>query len=88
MEELGRRLRGRRTDDEEAVKRRLERVAAELRAVHEFDYAVVNDELEAAVAAVCEIVRAERCGDTASVEERFGTPTTVALLSDRLDFGA
>jgi guanylate kinase len=88
MDELRRRLRGRRTDDERAVARRLEIVVSELRAVHEFDYAVVNDELEAAVAAVCEIVRAERSGDTVSVEERFGRPRVVPLLSDRFDFGA
>jgi guanylate kinase len=88
MEELSQRLRGRGTDDEKAVKRRLELVISELRAVHDFDYAVVNDELEAAVAAVCEIVRAERSGDTVSLERRFGTPRIVALLSDRLDFGA
>ncbi len=88
MEELSQRLRRRGTDDEAAVERRLERVVLELRAVHDFDYAVVNDELEAAVAAVCEIVRAERSGDTASVRERFATARTVALLSDRLDLGA
>jgi guanylate kinase len=88
MEELSRRLRGRATDDERAVERRLQIVVSELRAVHDFDYAVVNDELEAAVAAVCEIVRAERRGETASVEERFATARAVSLLSDRIDFGA
>ncbi len=62
-------------------------VISELRAVHEFDYAVVNDELESAVAAVCEIVHAERSGETVSVEERFGRPRVVSLLSDRFDFG-
>jgi guanylate kinase len=87
MEELSRRLRGRATDDEAVVERRLEIVVSELRAVHEFDYAVVNDELEAAVAAVCEIVHAERSGETVSVEERFGRPGVVSLLSDRFDFG-
>lgn len=87
MEELSRRLRGRGTDDERAVERRLRIVISELRAVHEFDYAVVNDELESAVAAVCEIVHAERSGETVSVEERFGRPRVVSLLSDRFDFG-
>jgi guanylate kinase len=87
MAELGRRLRGRGTDDRESVERRLEIVASELRAVHEFDYAVVNDDLEAAVAAVCEIVQAERTGATGSVEERFARPRVVSLLSDRFDFG-
>jgi guanylate kinase len=87
MEQLSRRLRGRGTDDERAVERRLRIVISELRAVHEFDYAVVNDELESAVAAVCEIVHAERSGETVSVEERFGRPRVVSLLSDRFDFG-
>jgi guanylate kinase len=88
MEELSRRLRGRGTDDEMAVERRLEIVVSELRAVHEFHYVVVNHELEAAVAAVCEIVHAERSGETVSVEERFGRQRVVSLLSDRFDFGA
>ncbi len=87
MQELERRLRGRGTDDEAEVERRLGIVAGELRAVHGFDYAVVNDQLEACVAAVCEIVRAERSGDSASVLERFGRPGVVSLLSDRFDFG-
>lgn len=87
MEELSRRLRGRGTDDEMAVERRLEIVVSELRAVHEFHYVVVNHELEAAVAAVCEIVHAERSGGTVSVEERFGRQRVVSLLSDRFDFG-
>ena len=42
---------------------------------------------EVAVAAVCEIVRAERSGETDPVEERFGRPRVVSLLSDRFDFG-
>jgi guanylate kinase len=88
MEELARRLRDRRTDDEAAVARRLEIVVSELRSVHDFDYAIVNDALEEAVAAVCEIVRAERRGDTASVRERYATPRAVSRLADRFDFGA
>jgi guanylate kinase len=87
MEELSRRLRGRRTDDEAEVGRRLEIVVSELRAVHEFDYAVVNDDLEDAVAAVCEIVRAERCGEAGRALERFGRDRVVSRLSDRFDFG-
>lgn len=88
MEELSRRLRGRGTDDEREVKRRLEIVVSELRAVHDFDYAVVNDQLEVAVTSVCEIIHAERSGNTASAKERFGTPKVVSRLAGRLDFGA
>jgi guanylate kinase len=87
MDELERRLRGRGTDDDAAVQRRLRIVAAELRAVHGFDYAVVNGQLDACVAAVCEIVRAERSGDTASAATHWGRSGVVAQLSDRFDFG-
>jgi guanylate kinase len=87
MEELARRLRGRGTDDERQVKRRLEIVVSELPAVHDFDYAVVNDQLEAAVTSVCEIIEAERSGDTASAEERFGTAQVVSRLAGLFDFG-
>jgi guanylate kinase len=88
MEELARRLRGRGTDDEAQVERRLEMARAELRAVHGFDYAVVNDQLELAATSVCEIIQAERSGDPFSARERFGTSGVVSKLSDRLDFGA
>ena len=87
-EELERRLRGRGTDAPSEVKRRLEVVVSELRAVHDFDYAVVNDRLEVAVTSVCEIIHAERSGNTASAKERFGTPMMVSRLAGRLDFGA
>ncbi len=88
MEELSRRLRGRGTDDERQVKRRLEIVVSELPAVHDFDYAVVNDQLEVAVTEVCEIIQAERSGDTISAKVRFGTPQVVSRLAGRFDFGS
>jgi guanylate kinase len=87
MEELARRLRKRGTDDEAQMERRLETAKLELREVHGFDYAVVNDELELAVTSVCEIIEAERAGETVSARRRFGTPGMVAKLSDQLDFG-
>jgi guanylate kinase len=58
--ELARRLRGRGTDSSEAVARREAELAAELAALPEFDYVVVNDRLENAVRDVMAIVRAER----------------------------
>ena len=48
--ELERRLRGRGTDTEEAVVRRLGNARAELEAAEEFDYLVVNDDLDRAAA--------------------------------------
>lgn len=48
--ELERRIRGRGTDAEAAIERRLERARAELAAEAEFDAVLVNDDLEVALA--------------------------------------
>ncbi len=57
--ELAARLRGRDTEDEEQVARRLARAQEELRAAGEYDYVVVNDDLVMAVEQVAAIVEAE-----------------------------
>jgi len=72
MKALEERLRSRGTDSAEAIARRLAVADVELQAVSFFDYAVVNDELEAAIAAVLEIIGAERSGETRAVRERHG----------------
>jgi guanylate kinase len=88
LEDLERRLRARATDSSEAVAARLAMGRAELLAVHDFDYAVVNDELEGAIEALLAIVRAERRGDTAEVRERFGRDRTLARVGARLGIAA
>jgi guanylate kinase len=50
LEELERRIRGRATDSEEAIRRRLERAREELAAATEFDAVLVNADLEQALA--------------------------------------
>ena len=50
FEELERRIRGRGTDSEEAIGRRLERARVELAAAAEFDARLVNGDLEEALA--------------------------------------
>ncbi len=50
FEELERRIRGRGTDSEEAIARRLARAREELEAAAEFDAVVVNDDLDRALA--------------------------------------
>lgn len=57
---LERRLRGRHTEDEEQVARRLRNAAAEVRQFAAFDYVVINDDLERAAAELAAIVRADR----------------------------
>ena len=49
FEELERRIRGRGTDSEEAIQRRLSRARDELKAQAEFDAVVVNDNLDSAL---------------------------------------
>ena len=53
------RLRGRNTEPPEVVRRRMTRAAAELEAVSEYDYVIVNDNLVVAVAQVAAILDAE-----------------------------
>lgn len=60
LAELERRLRSRGTETEEALARRLAVAETELAHAERFDHVVVNDDLEAAVAAVAEHIRAAR----------------------------
>jgi guanylate kinase len=60
LSELERRLRGRGTDDEAKIQKRLARAREEIRAVREFDYVVVNDDVDAAVETFQAIIRSER----------------------------
>src|SRR3954471_18197676 len=60
FEILERRLRGRSKDSEEAIRRRLATARHEIAAVEEYDYVVVNDELNACVERLRAIVLAER----------------------------
>jgi len=57
--ELIRRLEARRTEDRATLRRRLDRADEELAAVGEYDYAIVNDNLDHAVARVSAILDAE-----------------------------
>ncbi len=57
---LEERLRNRSKDSDGAIRRRLEVARSEVGAVAEYDYVVINDEVEAAVGRLCCIVQAER----------------------------
>lgn len=54
------RLRGRSTEPEAALQRRLETARAEVSSYREYDYVVVNDDLESTVVRLQEIIAAER----------------------------
>jgi guanylate kinase len=72
--ELIRRLRGRRSESTESLRTRLRTAVDELGSIGEYDYLVINDELEQAVSAVSAILDAE----SAHVARQQG-------LSDRID---
>ena len=59
LEELEHRLRERNSDDEEAVQRRMARAREELAYADRYDHRMVNDELDRAVAELCEVIRRE-----------------------------
>ena len=61
MEELRRRLDGRGSDDAESRKRRFERAREEIGHYPFFDYMIVNDDLQQALAQLRGIVLAEGC---------------------------
>jgi guanylate kinase len=58
MEELTRRLVGRGTDSSEVIDRRLAAAQAEMRHVGEFDYVIINDQLDQALDDLRAVVRA------------------------------
>jgi len=71
---LEERLRGRSKDTEAQIRRRLEVARQEVGAVSDYDYVVVNDDLEPAVARLMAIVEAERA------RLRRMEPTTARII--------
>ncbi len=62
LEELEKRLRGRGTEDDEVVQRRLDQAKNELALADRYRYQVVNDDLDRAVHEICDIL--VRSGET------------------------
>lgn len=79
-EELERRLRGRGTDAEEVIQRRLRDAAADMTHWQEFDFVVVNDDFDAALGSLLGVVRG---GDAArrSARDRPELPPLTAALT-------
>lgn len=61
MEELRNRLRQRKTEQGRDFEIRVQRAQEEMQSLHTFDYVVVNDELDRAVAQIQAIITAEKC---------------------------
>ena len=75
------RLRRRKTESVQQLADRLQSALQELQSVDEYEYVVVNDDLELAVQRVCSIVDAE----VSSRDRVAGLRTQVALLIERLE---
>ncbi len=60
MEDLRKRLEKRKTEDKEAMERRLEDARWELQLIEEFDYLIINRDLKEAINDLKSIIRSER----------------------------
>lgn len=80
MKALGERLRGRGTEEEDVVQKRLAAAREEIPHGREYDYIVTNDRLEDAVEDICSILRAEKLKyirNTESIERVLNDAETV-----------
>jgi guanylate kinase len=75
------RLRMRQTESSQQLADRLQSALQELQSVDEYEYVVVNDNLEQAIQRICSIVDAE----VSSRERVVGLRTQVALLIEQLE---
>jgi guanylate kinase len=82
LEVLEARLRGRGTDDEDVIQRRMALVDREVAAAEIFDYAVINDELDPAVEQVLEVIRAVREDRGAEISSSHGRPAVLARWNE------
>jgi guanylate kinase len=71
LEELEHRLSGRSTDDPETIRRRLENAREEIGALEEYDFLIVNDDLERATEEFITIARAARLKPGREAARRF-----------------
>jgi guanylate kinase len=72
LEVLEDRLRGRGTDEEAVIQRRMALVDRELAAAKIFDFAVINDDLEQAVTDVLDLIAAVREGRSEEIAALYG----------------
>jgi guanylate kinase len=71
LAELERRLSGRSTDDPETIRRRLENAREEIGALEEYDFLIVNDDLDRATEEFVTIARAARLKPGLEAARRF-----------------
>lgn len=80
IEELERRLRGRGQDSEEVIQRRVAAALGELRHVNEFDFVIINKDLQEALRDLAAAVRASRLR---FARQRARSPAVFGFLASR-----
>ena len=76
LQDLETRLRGRKSDDAQAIRKRLERARQEILEADHYQYVIVNEDLERAAAGLTHIVEAAR------LRQRVALPSWKARLAD------
>lgn len=73
LEELGRRLTNRGTEDKETINRRIHRALEEMEFVQDYDYVVINDTVPQATQDILDIVHAEsmKCSRNKEIKKVF-----------------
>ena len=84
LTELSARLRGRATDSEEVIDKRLSLACSELALAHRYDYIVVNDDLDEATEKTASILRAESC-KLVVTKKKFSLFTNSTWIARRID---
>lgn len=69
MNELENRLKGRGTDSQQVIEKRLAEASSEIQNIREYDYFVVNDDLDIAVTEILSIMKAEKLRISNNVDE-------------------
>ena len=77
-EALEKRLRGRASDSDEVIERRIADAVSDMKHFPNYDYLIINDDFERAVSELCAVVLSKRVEVNRQAEERS------ALLSDLL----
>lgn len=68
-EELIRRLKGRGTETDEVIKLRVETATKEFKVAKEYDYIIVNDDIEKATDDILSVIKAEKCKKERIIDE-------------------
>ena len=82
MAVLEARLRGRQTESEERIQRRLQRAPAEIRHLDAYDYVVINDQVATTEAELEAIVRAERLRRARLTDDAGGPGVAAEYLGE------